>query len=663
MNITKKNKYLPEQNKTHQKISLLISSDLEANALSKILLANSQLINQTDNKDGTFFSYALQRKKVDVCSILLSIPELDLSHKTKNGDSYLHIATQAQCYTIVKELINREMDINQQNNQGNTSLHLAIMNNDDLIKQLLINKGADDSIKNNNEMTPNMLSEVACDPFEEDYSNKEKLFYNSEVKNKSLKMDWSDGNINPRLYISSIQANEEDYAKSFINRHHNVVSSTETRYNSGEGTNGNIIKENDKDQEKEENGNVINNFASDRLNYHNNEDADEDLFDLTNSNEESQEEGNENENNENNNEVDTIQIDIRQSIEDYNGDEEEDLVNTRYSANWANKSSINKEKLLYNNYNKISLHQDEIKQMFPKCKTDDMKESRHSFLLSKADNNNATTSLNKVISQQEKQLSETNHDKIPIEVENNFIFSAPNIDLQNHTSPPTASKPEERQLIPVKTNITQTSNENMVVDITALSQIINKDLHSFLLKIKLEQYTTNLISSGFDDFKLLIDQTKTGLGITDSNLREAGIDKPGDRAKILIKLQEVAGNFKYDIPRGVYHKCEDLLNCSNDPYIIKLNKWLTALKIESYLNNFISNGYHSLELLQMQMESKQPLTNEVLLEEIHIDKLGYRTRILNKLKEEGKILGNKLRTSAVMIEKKDMEEICDCCVF
>lgn len=651
MNITKNNKYLPEQTKQHQNLSLLISSDLEPSALAKILSTNTDLINKIDNKKETFLSYALQRKKVDVCAVILALPELDLTYRNRNGDSYLHIATYAQCYTIVKELIDKGMDINMQNNQGNAPLHLAMINNDDLIKQLLINEGADDSIKNNNDMTPEMLKEMGRDPFEEDYPHvsKEILFNTNEEKNKSLQIDWSDGNVNPRLYISSIQANEKDYAKSFINKHHNVVSSTETRYNSGEGTTSNN-KDNDKEneKEKEKEGNVINNFASDRLNYESNEEVDEDLFDLTNSN---NEDSKEEESHKEIDDAETIELVARNSIEDYNGDEEEDLVNTRYSANCN----------IDNDHKPIkkgaSLHQAEIKKFIPKSKNDDLKESHQSLFFSKTDKENiGTVSLTKVLSQQEKQLIETNEDKIPIEVENNFIFSAPNIDLQNHTSPPTASKPEERQTNPVKENTTQTTNANV-------NGKLSKNLQSFLSSIKMEQYDNNLIASGFDDLRLLIDQTKIGLGITDSNLREAGVDKPGDRAKILIKLQEVSGNFKFDIPKGVYHKCDDLLNCSNDPYIIKLSKWLSALKIDSYLNNFVSNGYHSLDLLQMQMESKQPLTNEILLDEIHIDKLGYRTRILNKLKEEGRILGNKLKSSAVVIEKKGKEEICECRVF
>jgi hypothetical protein len=53
------------------------------------------------------------------------------------------------------------------------------------------------------------------------------------------------------------------------------------------------------------------------------------------------------------------------------------------------------------------------------------------------------------------------------------------------------------------------------------------------------------IKNGFDDLSLLLEQMKTDNAITDDNLREIGISKPGHRAKILIRLEE--GNFLINI--------------------------------------------------------------------------------------------------------------------
>ena len=179
----------------------------------------------------------------------------------------------------------------------------------------------------------------------------------------------------------------------------------------------------------------------------------------------------------------------------------------------------------------------------------------------------------------------------------------------------------------------------------------------------MEKYANNLINNGFDDIQLIIEQTKgNNLGITDENLKEAGILLPGDRAKIIIKIQELAKNFVYPIPKGVFYTCDDLDNIDSDIYIRKLNNWLKNLKVENYLMNFISNGYHSLELLIVQMESKNPL-NDNLLKEIGIDKIGHRTRIINKLKEDGKSLTNQLKKNLLIIDKKGNNDICDCKIF
>ena len=87
------------------------------------------------------------------------------------------------------------------------------------------------------------------------------------------------------------------------------------------------------------------------------------------------------------------------------------------------------------------------------------------------------------------------------------------------------------------------------------------------------------------------------------------------------------------------------------------------LRIENYLTNFINNGYHSLELLFLQMESPSPLTIEILKEEIGIDKIGHRSRIINKLKEDGRSYINKLKTAILLVGNNNNNKFCDCIVF
>ena len=173
---------------------------------------------------------------------------------------------------------------------------------------------------------------------------------------------------------------------------------------------------------------------------------------------------------------------------------------------------------------------------------------------------------------------------------------------------------------------------------------INKNpLYIFLKKIELEKYYSNLINLGFDDINFLINEAKKGkMGITDENLKQSGIKLPGDRAKILIKIQEEAKNFKTKLPDDIYYICKDLKNYKKDVHIQKLNDWLNEIKLGEYLNNFIKAGYYNKELIILQMISKHPLTLDILEKEIGIVKLGHRKRILNKLNDEASEIKKKL---------------------
>ena len=96
---------------------------------------------------------------------------------------------------------------------------------------------------------------------------------------------------------------------------------------------------------------------------------------------------------------------------------------------------------------------------------------------------------------------------------------------------------------------------NSSEETSASSPVINpKDsLSIFLSEIRLENYYSLLKNNGFDDIQLLLAQSKNGIAITDKQLKLSGINIPGDRAKILIRLQEKAGNFIFPIPKEVYH--------------------------------------------------------------------------------------------------------------
>ena len=214
-------------------------------------------------------------------------------------------------------------------------------------------------------------------------------------------------------------------------------------------------------------------------------------------------------------------------------------------------------------------------------------------------------------------------------------------------------------------NIKSSNMESSLVTQSRLktSHKRNNPLMEFLSQINLLKYLNNLDSNGFDDINLLIEEARKGDLIKDQELKEAGINCPGDRAKILIRIKEKANLYGFTIPKSVYYTCHNLDEIENDQHIMNLNSWLSNLKVDKYLMNFVNNGYHSKELLLMQMETENPLTTEILRDEIGIDKIGYRSRILNKLKEEGRNLNNKLKTSALIVNNGGDDKNCECLIF
>ena len=63
------------------------------------------------------------------------------------------------------------------------------------------------------------------------------------------------------------------------------------------------------------------------------------------------------------------------------------------------------------------------------------------------------------------------------------------------------------------------------------------------------------------------------------------------------------------------------------------------------------------------MESKNPLTVEILKDEIGIDKIGHRSRIINKLKEEARSYNNKLKASTLIVGNGEKNNNCECLIF
>ena len=222
-------------------------------------------------------------------------------------------------------------------------------------------------------------------------------------------------------------------------------------------------------------------------------------------------------------------------------------------------------------------------------------------------------------------------------------------------------------------NINNTSNNNIqnnisgFLDENGLTVNSSKLLKNFLSQINMDKYLAIFALNGFDDINLIIEQSKGGISsIKDNELKEAGIKIPGDRAKILIRIQEISNNFNFPVPKDVYYTIENKknINIDDDGNIKKIKDWLRNLKIENYFNNFIQCGYYSIDLLLVQMASSNPLTNEILKDDFKIEKVGYRSRIINKLKEDSrKYIGELEINMLVLNNGEEKTDNCQCFIY
>ena len=201
---------------------------------------------------------------------------------------------------------------------------------------------------------------------------------------------------------------------------------------------------------------------------------------------------------------------------------------------------------------------------------------------------------------------------------------------------------------------------------TRIPKLFNKknELIKFISEINLPQrYSEILIENGFDDLAVLTNQMKKGLALSYQNLKDIGINNPGDRAKILIHLEEISQNFEFILENDVIYS-----NTIPEEKTGSLYYFLLKLNLEEYFNNFIENGYNNAELLFIQMASKNPITEDIIKNDLCIEKIGHLQRIMISLKEESKKYVGSLtkkenndKNKNIIYEENPYLNSCDAC--
>ena len=209
---------------------------------------------------------------------------------------------------------------------------------------------------------------------------------------------------------------------------------------------------------------------------------------------------------------------------------------------------------------------------------------------------------------------------------------------------------------------------------TEIKENDEEALIEYLSQIHMDKYSDLLINNGFEDVKTLKELMKGKKGLYDIDLKTIGIPIAGDRARILIKVQLDVSNSEFKFNN--FLKEESIFyitNCSEenfrkDYYLKELYYWLEQIKLQCLFTNFYNQGYYSVDLLLIQMLSKNPITEEMLLNDFKIKKYGYRLRLLNKLLEDSSQYYNKFRrlstkSSGIDFENSERKSICQCYIY
>ena len=583
---------------------------------------------------------------------------------------------------ILKIMFDKGININCQNEYGETPLHIAISKGDKMLISFLLKYNPDKNIKTfKDKMTAydyskeqgeqsiiNLIDDTKSLIYEDDHFS---------INDNNIYFDDRDNKI-----IGIFQSKKNDIIDNYNDM--NILFTKKSKFTNtinSTSNNGDIhyfdsVTEKDRyfeqikkienksycDNEyiKEDNKNNINNINVSFDNYINNNNNNNDNFKkyIINNNNENFENYIINNNNNNKNIDNYIIGDNEENIKNYiiNNDEKEE----NYENNEKEQSNLEDS---LNDNNDFDINENEKNQLEEKQRQsndcvsfiDDLI-SKHKFYATESNNlikqnkqSNLTNSHSNINSNRITSFTGNSLNNNIINKKNLIIPS--NKIIRNHIpynkiiynndneinelKIPFKSYTNKNELI-INDNEIKNKNNSERVSFTYNKYLNNESLENinltkiknFLSEIGLSyHYCKLLLSNGFDDLEVLIQQTKSGIAITDKNLKDIGFKTSGKRAKFLIHLEEKANLYEFEIDKEkVYF-----------PSIInenKLYRLLSSINLEQYINNFIINDYTSPELLYIQMLSRQPLTEEILFNEIGIDKVGYRMRLINKLKNE-----------------------------
>lgn len=197
----------------------------------------------------------------------------------------------------------------------------------------------------------------------------------------------------------------------------------------------------------------------------------------------------------------------------------------------------------------------------------------------------------------------------------------------------------------------------------------------WLESVNLECLYECLMKGGYDDIDQMISQMMTAMPITEEILENIGVKKPGYRKRLLAALDEEINPLRSK--RTHRHNHSTPIQCcvvstSNTSAFLSvpnLSDWLSSLHLSFLYENFFRSGYDDIEHLFTLMNSKWPITEKVLKNDLGIEKQAHRYKLLAALKTESNgftsmkkgNLTNRYHNDDMVYEKTACNVACGSC--
>jgi hypothetical protein len=134
-----------------------------------------------------------------------------------------------------------------------------------------------------------------------------------------------------------------------------------------------------------------------------------------------------------------------------------------------------------------------------------------------------------------------------------------------------------------------------------------KPIFNWLKEINLEELYEIMCDAGYDDVKAMATQMIGPLPITEKDLMDSGVSRPGHRMRIILRLKQDAGVIprlrvrKVPESNEFLHCCLLANNATRNMHFTSLSEWLESLGAGCFFQNFVDNGFDHYETFMVMI--------------------------------------------------------------